>query len=220
MGITPDSVVLSHPDGDHLGGAKAVWEAFPIRQVVLPVERSRSPAFRSWLKDAPLAGIKTIHAAGIHDLPMPDGARLEILLAPEPLLQNLTADDRVAIFMLHWRGWKLLFTNDAGIETELKLLEFKRDIAADVIIAGHHRTDLAWSDPFLTAVNPRVIIASNAKFPVSEKLQPATLSDWRARGIQVMNQAETGGVTVQVDPAGDLRLEGFVDKSVVILKPR
>jgi hypothetical protein len=35
-----------------------------------------------------------------------------------------------------------------------------------------------------------------------------------------MNQAETGGVTVQVDPAGDLRLEGFVDKSVVILKPR
>ena len=220
MGITPDSVVLSHPDGDHLGGAKAVWEAFPIRQVVLPVERSRSPAFRSWLKDAPLAGIKTIHAAGIHDLPMPDGARLEILLAPEPLLQNLTADDRVAIFMLHWRGWKLLFTNDAGIETELKLLEFKRNIAADVIIAGHHRTDFALSDPFLTAVNPRVIIASNAKFPVSEKLQPATLSDWQARGIQVMNQAETGGVTVQVDPAGDLRLEGFVDKSVVILKPR
>ncbi|MEI6654518.1 MAG: ComEC/Rec2 family competence protein, partial [Verrucomicrobiota bacterium] len=37
LGVTPDSVILSHPDGRHLGGGAPVWAAFPIRQVLLPV---------------------------------------------------------------------------------------------------------------------------------------------------------------------------------------
>lgn len=220
MGITPDSVILSHPDGNHLGGGSPVWQTFPIRQVVLPVERSRSPAFRSWLNEAPLAGIKTIQAAGISNLPLPDGAHLEILLVPEPISQNAAADDRVAIFRLHWHGWKLLFTSDAGISSESELLETHRDISADVIIAGRHRTDLFLTDPFLAAVNPQVIVASHADFPLAEKLQPETVSYWQSRGIQVMHQGETGAVTLRIDESGNLRLEGFVDKSLITLKPR
>ncbi|MEO0017577.1 MAG: hypothetical protein RLZZ522_860, partial [Verrucomicrobiota bacterium] len=143
QGIRPDAVVLSHPDGNHLGGAEAVWRTFPIRQVVLPVEQSRSPAFRSWRNQAPAAGINVLHAANVTALPMPDGAHLEILLAPDPRSQNAAADDRVAIFRLHWRGWKLLFTSDAGMNTEFELLDAGADVSADVIIAGRHRTDLS-----------------------------------------------------------------------------
>jgi beta-lactamase superfamily II metal-dependent hydrolase len=185
---------------------------------MLPVERSRSPAFRSWANDAPVAGIQTLQAAAISNLPMPDGARLEILLAPDPLSQNAAADDRVTIFRLHWHGWKILFTSDAGISSESELLETHRDISADVIIAGRHRTDVSLTDPFLAAVNPQVIIASHADFPISEKLPPASVSYWKSRGIQVMHQGETGAVTLRIDEAGDLRLEGFVDKSLIILQ--
>jgi ComEC/Rec2-related protein len=220
MGITPDSVILSHPDGNHLGGGAPVWQTFPIRQVVLPVERSRSPAFRSWANEAPVAGIQTLHAAAISNLPMPDGARLEILLAPDPLSQNAAADDRVAIFRLHWHGWKILFTSDAGMSSETELLETHRDISADVIIAGRHRTDVSLTDPFLEAVNPQVIIASHADFPISEKLPTASVSYWKSRGIQVMHQGETGAVTLRIDESGDLRIEGFVDKSLIVLKRR
>ena len=220
MGITPDAVVLSHPDGNHLGGGSPVWQTFPIRQVVLPVERSRSPAFRSWFNEAPLAGIKALQAAEISNLPMPDGAHLEILLAPDPISQNAAADDRVAIFRLHWHGWKLLFTSDAGISSESELLETHRDVSADVIIAGRHHTDVSLTDPFLAAVSPQVIVASHADFPIAEKLLPETVSYWQSRGIQVMHQGETGAVTVRIDGSGNLRLEGFVDKSLITLKPR
>lgn len=220
MGITPDSVILSHPDGNHLGGGAPVWQTFPIRQVVLPVERSRSPAFRSWLNEAPLAGIKTLQAADVSNLPMPDGARFEVLLAPDPVSQNAAADDRVAIYRLHWHGWKLLFTSDAGMSSESELLETHRDISADIIIAGRHRSDESLTDPFLAAVNPQAIIASHADFPIAEKLPSATVSYWKSRGIQVMHQGETGAVTLRIDEAGNLRLEGFVDKSLIILKRR
>ena len=218
LGITPDSVILSHPDGGHLGGGAPVWGAFPIRQALLPVDRSRSPAFRSWIDSAPQAGIHLIQASQIATLPMPDGAHLEILHTPDPRARDALADERVAIFRLHWRGWKILFTSDAGIATELELLATQKDLSADLIIAGRHRTDLSLSDPFLDAVNPRAILASNAAFPIEERLNPRRVAYWQSRQIQVIDPAKTGGVTLTIDPSGTLRLQGFADHSTVLLK--
>ena len=220
LGITPDSVVLSHPDGDHLGGGAPVWEAFPIKQVLLPVEHSRSPGFRSWMHGASSAGIQTLQASKTPSLPMPDGARLEILHVPDPFAQSAMADERVAIFRLHWRGWKILLTTDAGVTAELALLDAHKDISADLIITGHHRGDLTLTDPFLDAVHPQAILASNSSFPISERLDPKRVTYWRSRGIQVIDQAKSGGVTLTIEASGALRLEGFADHSTLILKPR
>ena len=220
LGVVPDAVVLSHPDGGHLGGGAGVWEILPIRQVLLPVENSRSAAFQAWVTDAPRAGIKTMQAKDFHEMPLPDGAHLEILHVADPRSQNGLADDRVAIFRLHWRGWKLLFTSDAGMGTELEMLDAHQDVAADVIIAGRHESDATLCDRFLDAVNPQAIVASHADFPPEEKLKPETVEYWRSRGIKVIHQGAAGGVTLRVDDSGNLRLEGFADQSVMILKPR
>ena len=217
LGIEPDSVVLSHPDGGHLGGGAAVWQAFPIRQALMPVRLSRSPAYRAWQEDAPKAGIRMNLATSPGRLDFPDGASLAILYAPEPDAVNVKADDRAAVYRLHWHGWKLLFTSDAGVGTERKMLDHGTDVAADVIIAGRHTSDLTLCDAFLDAVKPRVIIASNSSFPATEKLAPRTVDYWKSRGIQVLDQGVTGAVTVRVDDAGNLRLEGFLTGYPVVL---
>jgi len=217
LGIEPDSVVLSHPDGGHLGGGAAVWQAFPIRQVLAPVTRARSPTFRSWMENAPTAGVRIgrLEVPGWHALP--DGASLEILHAPDPQAVSRRADDRVAVMRLHWRGWKLLLTSDAGMGTERQLLDSGRDLTADVIVAGRHRADLTLCDEFLDAVHPQAIIASNAPFPIEEKLDPGTVDYWKSRSIQVVDQGVSGGVTVRVDEAGNLRIEGFLGGAPVVL---
>jgi competence protein ComEC len=218
--IVPDSVVLSHPDGGHLGGAAPVWETFPIRQALLPVKRSRSPSFRQWIEQAPQNGVKIRHAGSTRSLAMPDGATLEILHAPDPYAHNALADDRVAVFRLHWRGWKILLTSDAGMGTELLLLDSRTDVSADVIIAGRHRTDISLCDAFLDAVNPQAIIVSNKSYPEGEAVPPAAIAYWKSRGIHVIDQAGTGAVTLRVDEAGYLNIEGYLTPQPVILHPR
>jgi competence protein ComEC len=220
LGITPDSVVLSHPDGNHLGGGPQVWEAFPIKQALMPVRLARSPSYRAWMNDGPKAGIRLLEASAVSSLAMPDGARLEILHAPNPLARDALADDRLAIYRLHWHGWKLLLTSDAGMGAEMKLLDAAKDIAADVIIAGRHRSDLTLCDRFLNAVDPQAIIASNPPFPPAEKLPESTAAYWKSRGIRVLDQARTGGVTLRVDAAGNLSIQGFLSDASVILKRR
>ena len=220
LGIEPDAVVLSHPDGGHLGGGAAVWRGFPIRQALLPVSRARSPAYRAWIDDAPRAGVRLSLVRVPGNLEFPAGAVLEMIHAPDPDAVGENADERVAIYRLRWRGWKLLFTSDAGIGTERKLLDRGADVAADVIIAGHHPGDPALCDAFLDAVQPRAIIATNASFPATEMLAPATVAYWKSRGIQVFDQGTTGAVTVRVDEDGHLRLEGFLTKEPVVLGRR
>lgn len=218
LGIEPDSAVISHPDGGHLGGGSPVWEAFPIYQALLPVAVARSPAFHNWLVDAPMAGVAIRHASTGQWLAFPDGAALEVLHAPQA--RDGVADDRVAVFRLHWRGWKILLTSDAGMGTEQQMLDSGRELASDVIITGHHRGDLSLGDAFLDAVHPQVIIASNARFPIAERLAPCTVAYWRSRGIQVVDQGNAGGVTLRADDAGNLRIEGFLGTAPLVLKPR
>jgi competence protein ComEC len=170
--------------------------------------------------DAPKAGIRLCYADSTRSLPFPDGATLEVLHAPDADGQNSLADDRVALYRLHWHGWKILFTSDAGMDTERKALSNGKDLSSDVIIAGCHRTDISLGDAFLDAVHPKVIIASNNLFPLAERRDPNTLAYWKSRGIRVVDQAESGGVTLRVDDSGDLRIEGFLSASPVILKAR
>lgn len=218
LGIESDSVVISHPDGGHLGGGSQVWQVLPLRQCALPVRRSRSPAFREWVNEAPKAGIRTLQLAGASSIAFPDQATLEVLHVPEPDAHGTIADDRVAIFKLHWRGWKILFTSDAGLRTERALLESGRELSADVIVAGRHRSDLSLGDAFLQAVNPQAIIASNRSYPPSEQLPKNLVSYWKSRGITVFDQLETGGVSVRIDDEGNLRIAGFLGQEVLLKK--
>jgi competence protein ComEC len=220
LGIEPDSVIISHPDGNHIGGGNAVWRAFPIRQALMPVQLSRSPSFRAWMSEAPLEGVSLHQARAGASMNLPDGARLEVLHAPDPLAKNALADERVAVFRLHWRGWKILLTSDAGMKTELKLLDAKKDVSADVIIAGRNRTDITLCDRFLNAVNPRAIIASNPTSPIEEKLPESAVAYWKSRGIEVIDQRQSGGVTLHFDEEENLRIEGFLSTAPVILTPR
>lgn len=219
LGVFPDAAILSHPDGRHLGGGPQVWQAFPIRQALLPVARSRSPNLQAWLREAPIAGIQTAIATPDTTLPLPANAQLEVLITPNQNNPGIQADDRVAVALLHWRGWRILLTSDAGLATETKLLASTRNLAADVIIAGRHTSSPSLTDPFIERVNPAAIITTNTPFPQNEQLPPQQAAWWQQRGIAVFDQALTGAVTLTPAPNNALTLTGFLSGKTTLTRP-
>jgi len=219
QGIRPDSVILTHPDGGHLGGGAAVWESLPIRQALLPVADARSPAYRTWLEVAPSAGINTGFAKAGVCFPLANDTWIEVVHEPSHLSSRARADDRVMILRMHWQGWRILFTSDAGFSTERHLLDSGVDLAADVIISGKHASDLNLSDDFVEAVNPLAIIAANADYPAGLRIDPIQLEYWRATGIEVIDQMQSGAAILTVNRGGALRIRGFVDGRDINLQP-
>ncbi len=218
-GIHPDSVILTHPDGGHLGGGAPVWESLGTRQALLPVASARSPAYRSWLEEAPAAGVRTGFATTGNRFDLGGDAWIEVIRDPSHVSPRARADDRVMTLRLHWRGWKFLFTSDAGLGTERELLDSGVDLSADVIIAGKPRHETHLDDDFLDAVQPLVIVATNADFPPEQRLDPARVDYWRSIGIQVIDQGASGAAMITPGGDGALRIRGYVDGAEIILDP-
>ncbi len=218
QGVEPRTVILSHPDGGHMGGGYAVWRSLPVREVVLPVDVGRSTALHSWKTNAAADGVMVRQAADVARIAGPDGAVWHRLNLPIPGPSPALADDRVAVWRLDWRGWRILFTSDAGFRTEHDLLQSHADIRADVIVAGKHRNDLSLGDDFLTAVDPQAILAKNPDYPAEERHTPQAIAAWKQRGIAFIDKSDVGGVTLTVDDAENLVISGFLtpDKPVVL----
>jgi ComEC/Rec2-related protein len=218
MALRPESIVLSHPDGGHLGGAVEALDALPVRQILLPVERARSNAFRALQDAAGARGIATTRGEAGQTFGISPDAWLEVLHEPDPHDFQAVADERVMVLRLHWHGWRILFLSDAGWRTERAMLESRRDLGADVIVAGRHRHDSSMGDAFLAAVKPRAIIAGHADFPPEERVPAAWQAACENAGIRVFHQGRTGGVTLVPGEDGTLKIRGFVDGAELVLR--
>jgi competence protein ComEC len=219
QGIEPGTVIFSHPDGGHMGGGYPVWRSLPVREVVLPVDVGRSTALHGW-KTSAADGVAVRQAVDVARINGPDGAVWHRLNIPHPGSSLALADDRVSVWRLHWRGWRILFTSDAGYRTEQELLDQGADLSADVIVAGKHRHDFTLGDDFLSAVKPRVIVAKNPEYPAEERFTPHAVAAWKERGIVFVDQVNSGGVTMTVNADGGLTVCGFLtqDQPVVLGK--
>jgi ComEC/Rec2-related protein len=218
MALRPESAVLSHPDGGHLGGAVEALDALPLRQLMLPVERARSQSFRALQEAAGSRGIATTRGVTGRAYGISPDAWLEVLHEPDPLDFHAVADERVMVTRLHWHGWRILFLSDAGLRTERAMLESGRDLGAEVIVASRHRQDASLGDAFLAAVKPRAIVAGHADFPPEERVPAAWQAACEEAGIRVFHQGRTGGVTLVPREDGALVIRGFLDGGELVLR--
>lgn len=213
MALEPRDLVLSHPDGGHIGGAIEAIDAYPVRQILAPVTKARSKQYRELMAQADQREIPVVLGNPAVRYEVSGGAWIEVLHQPDATDQNTMADERVMICRLHWRGWKILFVSDAGWRTERLMLESGRDLSADVIVAGRHRNDSSLGDSFLHAVKPRAIIAGHADFPHAERIPRGWAADCERKGIQLFNQGQTGAVSLIPQADGSLEIQGFMDGS-------
>ena len=218
LALRPQNVVLSHPDGGHIGGTVEALDALPVRQILIPVDKARSTYFRDIMAVSQKRSIKTPRGLRGMRFDISPDAWFEVLHEPDARDQNALADGRVMVTRLHWQGWRVLFTSDAGLGIERKMLEGGDDLKADVIVAGRHLHDASLGDDFLAVVQPKAIIASHADFPRAERVP----DDWAAacekRGTRVFHQGRTGAVTLVAQGDGSLVIRGFLDGSELTLR--
>lgn len=212
LGMKPDSAILTHTDAGHLAAPGLVMEMFPLRQVASGMTGSQGSVAQKWAR----LGAETIRISEPRRGDLLDfgaGAWGEILLSPADGLLGSVADDKTLVFRLHWRDRKILFTGDAGRLSEQALLESGIDLRADVIVAGLHESELSLTEAFVAAVNPQVIVIPRPAGCEMDLYRTSLGKWWRKEGVEVIDQMETGGLTVTVGDEGELLFQGFFDGS-------
>jgi competence protein ComEC len=219
LGIRPDAVIFTHADAGHAAPPGLLMEMFPLRQVASGMVPSQGSVAAEWT-DFSAEGVRVFHSGKGQLLDLGGGAWAEVLLSPSDGHLGSLADDRAMVLRLHWKGWKILFTGDAGRLSEEALLESGADLGSDVIVGGLHESDFSLTEPFVSAVNPQVIIVASPAGSEMDRLRENQKKSWERKGMLFLDQRLAGGLTVTVSVADDLIIQGFADGSeTVIPKP-
>lgn len=197
--VSPDSLIVSHAESGHSGGMSHCLTNFRPKQALIPRSDLRSPSYKDFLKRAEEERCRLIIPRSGQIFQIEPGVHLEILHAPVELDGYGLADDTGLVIRLHWHGWKVLFTGDAGFTTEGRMLESGMDLSADVIIMGRNSADYSGTETFIEAVGPKAIVTTGFHYPESERVPQTWKDQIKADGIHLFDQQQTGAVTITFD---------------------
>jgi ComEC/Rec2-related protein len=207
---TPDALVLTHGDADHIGGVGSLLDTHSLPPIIDSPLKDRSPVRRrlhaamdaaAWPSSKTLAGDR---------FEISKSTSLKILHPPEDLAAT-TSDDKSLIALLECSGTRVLILSDSGPAAfEWLLQNQSAEIAADIILLGRHRSGASPEASFLRAVNPSLIVATAAGFPSNEPIDEDWASMLESLGIRLFRQDRTGAVTIRVEKEG-FAAKGFLN---------
>ena len=168
-----NTLVMSHPDGDHIGGMPYLMRHFAVDRIVDGGSYSNSNLSKECLHlidslrighDVDTAG-RIIAGCG--------NVRLYILNPPNVLVREDTTvtvsfNNQSVVLKLLYGQTGLLLTGDAEVPAEERMIQtYNGFLGANILKAGHHGSITSSSPDFLNTVRPQLAIISvglNNKF--------------------------------------------------------
>lgn len=199
--FTVDTVVLSHPNADHLNGLIHIAEHFNVGQVWTNGEAANSAGYRRFKA---VLGSRSVKAPDYRTLSRRreiGGVDLEILYPP-PNFMDLKkihpwrdANNNSMVLRLAAFGKSFLFTGDISREAEAELIRRAGGrIQSTVLMVPHHGSRHSSTPAFLATVRPKVAVASAGRRNRFGFPHPRTLSRYERLSCRLLRTDRDGAV--------------------------
>lgn len=192
-----DKLVISHGDNDHMGGADAIMDQFPV----LAVEGQDLHKLRH-------AGGESCAAGKSWDW---DGVRFEYL---HPDRDYVKTNNHACVLHVASDAHGLLIAADIEALVEQRLLASQpQRLPADVLIVAHHGSKTSSGDAWIDAVNPRYALVSAGYRNRFGHPAPSVVQRYRQRHIRLLNTADSGAIAIKfADGEQELRASAYRDE--------
>jgi competence protein ComEC len=190
-----DTLLISHTDLDHAGGAASILSQLPVARVLSGEPLQLPGGFVAQACRAPLSW-------------QVDGVRFEIV-HPHAGASFVKRNDRSCVLTVQGDYGRALLSGDIEHGAEQALLA--RDpalLAADVITVPHHGSASSSSAGFVQAVQPQVALIAAGLHNRYQLPHRAVVARYHAAGAVVISSASSGATSVDVAQRG-LRVERY-----------
>ena len=202
---TIDGFIITHPDLDHFGGARAVVRTFDVKRVYdpgIPVPKS---AYDSLLITAAQRGTawQTVRAGNSITF---DRVTIDFL-HPDTLLLDASeaANDYSAVFRLTYGAFTALFLGDVSTEVEDRLVKrYGRGVDVDLLKVGHHGSSTSTGVELLAQSTPQVALIGVGRRNRYRHPNPGVISRLEAAGATILRTDEQGSISLRITARGEM----------------
>jgi competence protein ComEC len=180
-----DHLVLTHDDGDHIGGAPAILRALPVGEVVGP----RSLRWRPVSRDVPVR--VALRGDTLSARPMLRVLWPGLEEAPARALARSSDNARSLVLEVGQRRARALLLADVDSTVEDRLVVEPGPVLLKV---GHHGSGSSSGGRFLTRIEPRTAIVSCGRRNAFGHPNAGALQRLRASGASIVRIDEEGAL--------------------------
>jgi len=196
-----DLIILTHPHADHLDGLIEVLKRYEVKKILSTGVTHTTPDYLAWLEEIKNKNIPMEIAVAGQMFDFGGGVEMEILYPAEDLtgksVENL--NDTSIVAKLIFGQTSFLFTGDAEMEVEEKLISGGADLKADVLKVGHHGSKNATGEDFLEKVQPRFAVISVGADNQFGHPNAMTLKRLEKIGAEILRTDEDGDIKMVSD---------------------
>jgi competence protein ComEC len=175
-----DTLVVSHGDNDHIGGADSLLRHFEVRQILssvpemLPAQTQACQAGQSWEWD---------------------GVRFD-MLSPFGTLGN--ENDNSCVLRVNSPSGSALMTGDIEKGAESLIVGHYGDsLKTDILIAPHHGSKTSSTQEFIAAVKPAYVFIPIGYLNRYNFPHPDVLKRYLSINALVFDSAHSGAITIE-----------------------
>lgn len=193
-----DTLIITHYDKDHVGGADQVLESVSVRQVIMPIYEKESKQLTQFMEalDALPDIIRYPMEIG-SDMAMQsdDGVHIALTAAHKPSYGKDEENDFSLAVRLTYGDTKFFFAGDAEAPRQAELIE-EGNVACDVLKVPYHGRLVSTSKKFLAAANPKIAYITDDE---EDPAHPIVLKMLKELGADVYCAKDDGDIVVVSD---------------------
>jgi competence protein ComEC len=210
-----DTLILTHPDPDHLKGLIFIASQFSIGQFW---DNGYQTESESYLQLKKILGERMIKTQSLDEetpSQMINGVEISFLNPPawkttQRKVQNPRDLNNSSLVMkLRFRDVSVLLAGDIGKEAEERMLRKGYPLRADILKIPHHGSSSSSSLLFLERVKPSYAILSVGERNIGRLPHPEVLKRYRQLGSRILRTDKHGAITVITD-GEKIEVETFV----------
>ena len=199
-------LLLTHPHGDHMGGAAFVLTHLNISSVAESGQSEPSGLYSAFLNAVTTTGASRRIVGTGDTLGIASGLRMYVLA---PTLTSGGSDSSASranlnntsiVLRVVYGRISFLFAGDAEHEIERTMSARYGDFLRSTIIkAAHHGSSTSSTEEFVTLVDPECVLISVGKNNMFRHPSASVVKRYESHGVSVLRTDEDGAIMIETD---------------------
>ena len=203
---TVDTLVLSHPNSDHLNGLIYIAEHFNVKNVWTNNESANTFGYKKFMEVIKKNKIHMPEYKKIAGTRHINGVCIDIFYPPKDFIERRKKEpwrnlnNNSLVLKASFGAKSFLFPGDIQTRAEYELAAIAGDkLKGTVLLAPHHGSKTSSSERFIEKVDPEVIIISSGWKSRFGFPNPSVLKRYKEKGCRILGTARNGAVSMSTD---------------------